>query len=363
MCYRLFSLLMLAVIALGISGCGGEGTSADPLGTDVMMFGHKTDAAGTEWSTAMDVAPRGTVVLTAKVTSASGKPAIAREVNYWFVSNESGATLNATKTYTDATGMVPIIYTAGMKAGFDVVCARLSGDNGSTLITNITVGGRASGRQISLTGAPMSLTAGQNSILTATLTDSSGAPWQGQVITFAIVNISTAILSPLNGGLTDANGRAIAVYTAVAASSDYEDIVEARMADASNAIVIKIAGAVTTTYGISVVALPSSITAMGGQSVVQATVQKVELNSTGIAVFTPISGVTVNFIRVPGGTASGSVSPGSATTDGNGNAVTTYRGGSVTGGILYSDVVQASFTIGGITYTNAIVILYAPPAP
>ena len=46
---RLFILLSLAMmIAVAIGGCGGGsgGTSADPLGTDSITFGHKNNAEG-----------------------------------------------------------------------------------------------------------------------------------------------------------------------------------------------------------------------------------------------------------------------------------------------------------------------------
>jgi len=245
--YRLLSLIMVAIIAFGIGGCGGtsDGTSADPLETDSLMFGYKEDSAGTEWSTALLVNGRDTIILTAKVKNSSDEPVIDRRVSFDFATNASGATLSAYSAHTNSTGEASIIYTAGMAAGTDVVRAKIS--NGSTLITTITVVG-------------------------------------------------------------------------------------------------------TTNYGISVTA-SNDIAVMGGQSVVEAEV---------VYGSTTVSGVTVNFGVVFGGSAFGSVSPGSAVTDANGKAITIYKGGDVTAGGSYSDVVQASFTIGGITYTAAVPIIYTP---
>lgn len=245
--YRLLSLIMVAVIAFGIGGCGGGdgSTSADPLETDSLMFGYKENAEGTEWSTALIVNGRDTIILTAKIKNASGEPVINRRVSFDFAENGSGATLSAYSAYTNSAGEASIIYTSGLAAGTDIVRAKIS--NGSTLITTITVVG-------------------------------------------------------------------------------------------------------TTNYGISVTA-SNDITAMGGQSVVEAEV---------VYGTVTVSGVTVNFSVVPGGSAFGSVSPVSATTDANGKAITIYKGGFVVAGGNYSDVVQASFTIGGVTYTAAVPIIYTP---
>jgi hypothetical protein len=240
MCNRLFGLLIAAMLAFGISGCGGDNTSADPLGTDSLTLSSaaQTNTSGT------------VIVLTATVKTASGTAVVGREVSFGFVSNTSGATLTASVAKTDSAGEAKILYRAGATTGFDVVRASIS----NNITSDIVVGGTT---------------------------------------------------------------------------------------------------AATTTYGISVSATPSSITASGGQSVVQATVVKVDDSL-------PISGVTVNFSVTPGGGAFGIVTTPSALTDGSGNAITTYIGGTLATGV-YTDVVQASFTIGGITYSNAVVITYTVP--
>lgn len=240
---KLFILSLLAMM-IAIGGCGSGGTSADPLGTDGMMFGHKEDEAGTEWSTAMTVGPRGTVILTAKVKNASGAAVVGREVDFWIWPNVSGATLSSTRDSTDYAGEASTIYTAGMFAGFDVVRASIS--NGATLDTNITV-------------------------------------------------------------------------------------------DVSPSAVSIIAGAD-----------PTTLASNAASSVVTATVT----DNLG----TGVSGVTVNF-TVLGVLPLGTLSAASATTDGSGNAVTTVTGNGV-GATGATSVVTASITVGGNTYTNAVVITY-----
>ena len=105
--YRLFFFLAAALVALGIGGCGGEGKSSDPLGTDSLTFG---DSSG---SAVLQLDPNGAVQLTAKVKDAAGKEVADREVSFEFVTNASGATLTSTKVNTNAAGEATILYRAG----------------------------------------------------------------------------------------------------------------------------------------------------------------------------------------------------------------------------------------------------------
>ena len=353
---KLFILSLLAMmIAWGISGCGGgvEGTSADPLGTDVMMFGHKNDSTGTDWSTAMSVTLRGTVILTAKLKNSSDKPVVGREVSFGFVSNASGATLSSTNVNTDSTGEASIIYTAGMTAGFDVVRASIS--NGSTLITNITVGGGTGSYQMTLAADNTSPAAGQTAIITATVTDGSDNPAVGITVTFTLpVNESGARFVSASGTgvssvpvTTDAAGNAVAVYFAGSNDPLVEvyDTVRATLANgSSNSVVItRSAGTAPptpATYSIAVTANPTTLTTKTSNSVVTATV-----TATGTGT---VSGKTVTFT-----VARGSLSVSSATTDGSGNARTTFTGD---GGATGTGVVTASITIDDDTYSASVVI-------
>jgi hypothetical protein len=340
---KLFILSWLAMmIVWGIGGCGGGGTSADPLGTDGLMFGYKVDAAGTDWSTAMDVTPRGTVILTAKIKNASDKPVIGREVTFVFVSNASGATLSSTKASTDSTGEAMTLYTAGMVAGFDVVRASIS--NGATLDTNITVASPgAGGLQIALDGSETSLAAGRNSILTATVTDGSGNPVSGAIVKFSfILNWSSANLDDLNfglGALTDGAGKAVAVYTAGSATPTQivEDTIQARVAGATTGALVMTRTATGGGGGagvrITVTAVPQSLT-VGPLSVITAQVN----NADG----TPAAGLLVSFSIVTSNSGLPVLYPETATTNASGTAIATYTAGSALPSVTVQDAVSAS---------------------
>ena len=86
-----------------------------------------------------------------------------------------------------------------------------------------------------LTASPTTLAAGQNSIITATVTDDAGNPVSGQTVTFSLsVNGSGAILVT-TAAATDAQGIATATYTSGAASptTSVEDIVQASLTNGS----------------------------------------------------------------------------------------------------------------------------------
>jgi len=66
---------------------------------------------------------------------------------------------------------------------------------------------------MSLTAASTSLSAGQSTIVTATVTDGSGSPASGQALTFTLLeNNSGATLTTLGLGVTDNSGQALAIY-------------------------------------------------------------------------------------------------------------------------------------------------------
>jgi protocatechuate 3,4-dioxygenase beta subunit len=336
---KLFILSILAMIAWGLGGCGGGGgTSSDPLGTDNLKFGHKDNPAGTEWSMAMQVAPKGTAVLTAKITNAGGKEVAGREVSFEFRANQSGATLNTLTVNTDAAGEATVIYTAGTVGGFDVVRAYIS--NGAMMDVNITVTG--GGRQISLTGSPTSLAAGQNSILTATVTDSSGNIVVGQTVIFSfIVNQSGApALTVLNAGLTDGAGRAVAIYRAGSATpnSAVQDTVQAAIVGICNTPLILTRTASTAAPSARIVALSAGTTSLaaGQSSILTAKVT----DPTG----NPVSGQVVAFQFLGGVAASGAIlaTLNGGTTDAGGQALAVYTAGANTPALSVQDTIQAS---------------------
>jgi hypothetical protein len=360
---KIFILSLLAMmIAWGIGGCGGggEGTSADPLGTDSLIFGHKNDVAGDDWSMAMEVNPKGTVVLTAKIKNASGTTVAGREVTFGFKANQSGATINASKVNTDAAGEATIIYTAGTVSGFDIVHASIS--NGAQMDANITVVAPIvippnEERQVSLNASPESLAAGQHSIITATVTDGDSKPVSGEVVSFSFVGaaLSGATFITLNSGITDASGRALAVYTAGAANPtlDVEDTVQASVAGSTDAIVITRTAAAVVGGGdllIKVVATPGYDGVIAGaMSVIVATVEKADNTaavgkSVTFAFVTNNSGATLTVVN--------------GTTDADGKAIAIYTAGGNSSGLSIQDTVSASVT--GSTDVQIITRLPAP---
>ena len=339
---RLFILSSLAMlITLGIWGCGGGsgGTSADPLGTDGITFGHKDNVDGTEWSMALQVNPGATAVLTAKVKNASDTAVVGREVSFAFKSNTSGATINVPTATTDGAGEAVIIYRAGLNFGLDTVRASIS--NGSQMETNITVGtGGMMGRKITLDGTQTELSAGQNSILTATVTDGDGNPVRGQFVAFSYIsNLSGATLTTLNGGITDASGNAIAVHNAgsLTPTAGVEDIVEARIAGAAST-------AITVTRTASTAAPPAgnriglaadlSSLAAGQNAVITATV----ITASGV----PVGGETVTFILLSNTSGATLATLSGGVTDAGGKAVAVYTAGANTPSLSLQDTIQGS---------------------
>lgn len=190
------------------------------------------------------------------------------------------------------------------------------------------------------------MTAGQVSIITATVTSGS-APAGGVTVSFTLpVNSSGATLSAATA-TTDSSGKAVVIYQPGTTSPTLtvQDTVQAAVGSATDTKAITRTGSAASAYGIAVTASPTTVPAAGGSSVIKANVT----NNLGTA----ISGVTVNFAQA-GGT---SVLPAASITDGSGNAVSVFTGpGGLAG--TQAGVVTASITIGVNTYTAAVVISY-----
>ncbi len=337
--YRIFFFLAAALVALGINGCGGEGKSSDPLGTDSLAFG---DSSG---NAVLQLDLNGAVQLTATVKDAAGKTVADREVFFDVVPNGSGATISLTKVNTSAAGEATLLYKAGGSPGFDVVRAFIS--NGVRMDVSITVGGGVGGGQVSLAAAPTSLTVGQSSILTATVTNSTGSPVKGQTVTFALTNNNSgATLTTLNG-ITDVSGRAIAVYTAGTANptASVEDIVQASVTGSVAAVTIT-----RTAVGgvqISLAAAPTSLAA-GQSSILTATVT----DSAG----NPVTGQTAAF-AFSANRSGATLTILNGTTDVSGRAIAVYTAGTANPTASVEDVVQAGVTgsVSAVTITRTAV--------
>jgi hypothetical protein len=302
-----------------------------------------------------------TSVVTAKVTDGNDKPMKDETVTFTLSVNNSGASfVNPSGVYvssievnTDAGGNAVALYYAGSVSPtdtvYDTVWASLS--NGSTNPVVIkrsaeVVTSPVTPLSIAVAASPVSVSAGQVSIVTATLTGDGNV---GVTVIFSLpINNSGATLSSTSA-VSDGAGNAVVIYQPGANNPtlSVQDTVQAAVGSASNAAAITRTASATAAYSITVSALPATLTADNSSSVITANVK----NSAG----TLVSGVTVTFtVSAAGGT----VTPGTATTNGSGNAVITFTGGPGARLTGETDIVTASTTIGGNTYTGAVVITY-----
>jgi hypothetical protein len=271
-------------------------------------------------------------IITATVTDGSSAPVSGQAVTFAFSANNSGATLTILSGTTDVSGRAVAQYTAGANnptaAVQDSVLASVTGSVAAVTITRTV--GTATGFQIGLTATPASLAAGATSIIVAQVTKADGTAAAGQQVSFAFIAApSGATLSPLNSGITDAGGKALAVYTAGAFSpgQSIQDVITASVPGAVAATIItRLAASVAGNRIASLTALPSTLPsgAAGGTSVITATV-------VGGDNVTPIPGVTVTFSKLTG---VGNIDPSTVTvvTGNNGVARAVFAGSGATSG-------------------------------
>ena len=337
------SLVALIILLFGLfllGGCGNntEDGVIEAGGGTVLLEAKDNDTT---------IAEGNSTVLTAtvSVTRKDSKGVYVTDhypgqaVTFVIISNNTGGTVTPMNGgITNADGVASAVYTAGkLKKGLvvqDTIQAHIAGYSGQIIITRTGV---ESGYAIALAASPTSVAAGQNSVVTATVTATSpegaspitistsggvsggGAssyPVSGQVVTFSFVaNNSGGYLVTVNA-VTDATGRATATYTAGSSSPgiDVTDTVQAT-AGGSTAVV-----AITRTegqgYGITLTADPDKF---GGNWQGQ-TVRSV-LTAIVTSESKELSGQTVTFTIISGG---GSLSSLTARTDGTGTAVVTY---------------------------------------
>ena len=194
------------------------------------------------------------------------------------------------------------------------------------------------GVKILLTGSPASLSSGQNSIITATVTDGSGKSVVGATVNFSFnSNNSGATCVTLNGGKTDANGQAIAVYTAGAntPASSVQDTIQGAATGAVGVIIITRTASIAP--GGLTVSIAGSVTSLaaGQSTIITATV----INSSG----NPASSETVNF-SVLTNNSGATLSDAIVTTDASGKATTIYTAGANTPTTTIQDTIRGTVT-------------------
>jgi len=275
---------------------------------------------------------------------------------------------------TDASGKAIAVFTAGSTSPTlevqDTVSASAT-DGTYTAANAIIITREAStavpqaGYMLTLRSEKTSLKAGKSSILTATVEDASGNLVSGLTVTFTTIapNPSGATFSDIDAGtsglttatgVTDASGKATAIFTAGSTSPTLEvqDTVSASVTDgtytAANAIIITREASTATTPAGLTMTVSANLTSLnaGKQSIITATV----VNSDG----NPASNLDVMFGCAPN--ASGAtILTVNGKTDASGRAVMIYTAGS-TGSDEREDVVTANVTDGTYTTTEAVII-------
>ena len=156
-----------------------------------------------------------TIIATVTESNDETKPMSGQTVEFKLVQNNSGATLITQSAVTDAAGQAIATYRAGADVpAQDVVQAKLlSNGSVSPIVIDVTAG--APGVSIEVIASPTSVSAGQVSIVTATLT---GDDKEGVTVTFTLpINSSGATLSAATA-TTDGSGKAVVTYQAGTAS-------------------------------------------------------------------------------------------------------------------------------------------------
>lgn len=286
---RFLILLIVAVTAFSIGGCGG-GSSADPLGTDSITFE----------GAASQVDPNGTVVLTATVKNASGAAVVGRDVSFGFAANASGATLSRAEAPTDSAGKATITYKAGPTGGDDIVHASIN--SGRTADVYITVNSPTGGGQpatIDLLVSSQQLNSdGMSTVtLTALVKDSGNRAMSDQAVTFTA---DSGIVS-MTSGITDAAGQATATLRTGGDKKNRTINLTASSGAVSSPNTVAVVGTTVQIQG-------ATTLAMGGKTTLTIFLK----DSSGAG----ISGKSIALTSVKGNTFS--VNP--VTTDANGQA-------------------------------------------
>ena len=296
------------------------------------------------------VAAGQTSIITAMVHDGNGNPMQGEIVTFTLLVNESGASfVNASGVYvssvsvnTDASGSAVAVYHGGSNSPdvnvYDTIRATLA--NGSTNSVTITrsTGTAVTALSITVAASPASVNAGQVSIVTATLTGDDNA---GVTVTFTLpVNNSGATLSA-SSAVTDGAGNAQVTYQPGTTSPalDVSDTVRAAVGSISGTAAITRTGTAPLAYNLTISAAPVTLATNASNSVITANLK----DTTGTAVSGESIGFTCSRGTLPGGTPK--------TTDGSGNAITTYTGDGVAGG-------TATVTATWGTYSNSVIITY-----
>jgi hypothetical protein len=219
-----------------------------------------------------------------------------------------------------------------------------------------TIVSDAHSRKLTITGSA-SLAEGQNSIITVKVTNGDDKTVREQKVTFTILsNNSGGTLTILNG-TTDADGQALALYTAGGDSpnADVEDIVQASVEGATGALSIKRTADTNTgaDYISDISSSPSTMTG-GHMSIITAKVTTGEDSEEGsnqtITFTIPANNSGACFIDSKGANVA-SITTTMQMSQGNILSVSViYKAGTNDSGTAVQDVVQAVLGNGSTDY-------------
>ncbi len=277
------------------------------------------------------VAAGQTSVITAHVTDGNSNPMWGETVTFTIPVNESGASfvyaagvyVSSVSVNTDAAGNAIAVYYAGSNDSLTVVYDTVRGalTNGSSNAVVITRSAETppTDLSISVAAAPTPVSAGQVSIVTATLTGDDNA---GVTVTFSLpVNNSGASLSA-SYAVTDGSGKAVVTYTAGSSNptQTVTDTVRASVGSISDSAAITRTGTGTTSYTVTLTP-PGDFTGGWTGQIVAGTLTAKVVDNLG----KNVAGVTVTFtIESASVGAKGTLSSATAVTNAGGEAAVSY---------------------------------------
>ncbi len=152
------------------------------------------------------------IVVTVSRTADGQRVPHGYRVNVVLTQNESGASLKVMNNVADHEGRVTALYTAGSRAGTDVIQA--SGEGGEKASVVMYVSYEPKRVEMTLTASPNQLNSAEYSAIEVRLSDNAGQPLLDQLIQFELTqNQSEATITPVNP-VTNAQGIATALYQA-----------------------------------------------------------------------------------------------------------------------------------------------------
>jgi hypothetical protein len=260
-------------------------------------------------------------------------------------------------------GTASAVYRAGANNSGTTVQDTIQGVLSNGAVNAVTIirsaGTPPSGMSLSLTASPNAVSAGQTSVITATVTGglSSGAK-EPVTLTIPVNSSGASFINAAGASMstititTGSGGTASAIYKAGTniSGTSVQDTIQGVISNgAVNAATIRVSAGVTG-YIVTVTASPSTIVAPlayphKGVSLITANVK----DNTGTAYV----GASVEFFVTIGAGVGNATVTSPATTDGNGNAFANYA--SDHSDPTY-DIITARATIGGVIYTGATTI-------